>query len=1095
MPLGQLRILLIENNPDHAALLCKNLVRAGGEGVVVQSQPDLAAAIECLSIGGIGAVVLSVKSSEKSCVANISKVVAKAGAAPVLVLASHADQAMISRIIQTGAQDCFDKAKLSIESLMRAIRIAIDRKQAERRTSAGTNTNDRSIRAIVNASLDCIITVDADGKILQFNPAAVKTFRYKSEEVIGREMGELFMSPSDRDRQLKSFKDFQDRGGGSMLGRRLETKAYRKDGTEFMAEIAMQPVPMEGGLVFAVFLRDITVRKQVEVALKNEIARREKSDEQLRRERDLLQTLMDHLPDYVFAKDAKGRFKTVNATLLKAMDAETLDQVVGKTDFDFFPREMADHFVEDDHRVMRSNQPLINREETVPDSDDNERIMLTTKVPLRDVQGNVEGLVGISRDITRRKQAEQELKQAKEAAEVANRAKSDFMANMSHEIRTPMNAIIGMTELLLETELTESQRDYIRMVHESGESLLGIINDILDFSKIEAGKLEFESNAFQLRDCLAKTLKSLGIRAHRKHLELACHFAPDTPDVLVGDVNRLRQIIVNLVGNAIKFTEKGEVVLDVACEGNDEQHLKSGAEEHHITPSQNGAVVLHFSVRDTGIGIPTQIQKRIFQAFEQADVSMTRRFGGTGLGLAITSRLVELMGGKIWVESREGQGSVFHFTTKLRLGESQRLDPVEHVVVGGTRVLVVDDNNTNRLILNETFQNWGMNPTCVSNANDALDVLRQKNQTDEPIQIIVSDVDMPEVDGFTFAKRIRQDDALAETPIILLSSGDRPGDIARCNELDISTHLMKPASQSEVFEAVVHALQVVMPDELQPKLKTTPESIKLKPLQILLAEDSLVNQKLALGILERDHHTVTVADNGQLAVEAAKSNDFDVILMDVQMPEMDGFEATKLIRENEKLTGSHIPIIAMTAHAMKGDRERCLDAGMDDYVSKPIDRELLFKVVAERVSKSHDNTPSSTETASADAANQISEDTDENSDVIDWDMARKRMPMGPEFVEKMARLLLTETDKLLAEIRAGFADDDATRVRRGAHTLKGSSDIFGAKYVVVAAKCVEASAAEGDLEQSLTGFATLEHETARMVEAIKAGLSHEPVAK
>jgi len=1092
MPSGQLRILLVESNPKHADLLSKNLLRAGGEGVAVQSQPNLAAAIECLSIGGIGAVVLSVKSSDKNCVDDISRTVAKARAAPVLVLASHADQAMISRIIQAGAQDCFNKSKLSIESLMRAIRIAVDRKQAEQRTAAGTSTNDRSIRAIVNASLDCIITVDANGKILQFNPAAVKTFHYKSEEVIGREMGELFMAPSDRDRQLKSFKDFQERGGGSMLGRRLETKAYRKDGTEFMAEIATQPVPMENGLVFAIFLRDITVRKQAEVALKTEIARREKSDEQLRRERDLLQTLMDHLPDYVFAKDAEGRFKTVNATLLKAMDAESLDQVVGKTDYEFFPREMADHFVEDDRRVMQSNEPLFNREEMVSDSDDNERIMLTTKVPLRDAQGKAEGLVGISRDITRRKEAEQELKQAKEAAEVANRAKSDFMANMSHEIRTPMNAVIGMTELLLETELTDSQRDYVRMVHESGESLLGIINDILDFSKIEAGKLEFESNRFQLRDSLAKTMKSLGIRAHRKHLELACHFAPDTPDVLVGDINRLRQIIVNLVGNAIKFTEKGEVVLDVACEGKDAQHRKGGMGAHSITPSRNGAVVLHFSVRDTGIGIPTQIRKRIFQAFEQADVSMTRRFGGTGLGLAITSRLVELMGGKIWVESQEGQGSIFHFTTKLQLGESQRLDPVEHVVVGGTRVLVVDDNDTNRFILNEIFQNWGMNPTCVSNAKDALDILRQKSQTDGSIQIIASDVDMPDVDGFTLAKLIRQDDKLAETPIILLSSGDRPGDIALCKELDISTHLMKPASQSELFESVVRALHVVMPEELQSKLETTAETIKLKPLQILLAEDSLVNQKLALGILERDRHHVTVADNGQLAVEAAKSKEFDVILMDVQMPDMDGFEATKLIREKEKLTGSHIPIIAMTAHAMKGDRERCLDAGMDDYVSKPIDRDLLFNVIAKRVSKSHEEPQQVSELASADVPIPTQEQIDADSDVIDWEVARKRMPLGPEFVEKMASLLLTETDKLLGEIRTGFAENDATLVRRGAHTLKGSSDVFGAKYVVVAAKCVEASAAEGDIEQALTGFATLEHETARMVEAIKVGLGRAP---
>ena len=924
MPAGQLCVLLVEGNAQHAELIEKHLVQAVGAEVDVIWGDQLAAALEQLNHHQFDAVLVNQRLVDGP--DEITALVARVDPAPLILFGSHPNAERVSQAILAGAQDFLDKTKLTGDALLRSIQIAIDRLQTARR--AGDNNakedHEAGILAVINASMDCIITMDPNGKILQFNPAAEKTFGYQAADVIGKDMGELFMPPSVRDRQRRSFQLYQATGGGSMLGRRMEVPAFTKAGGEFVAEMAMQPVMFDGSLVFTVFLRDITERKRAEDKL-------QKVRETLRRERDLLRALMDHLPDLIFAKDAAGRFLTVNATLLRDLKVKSLDDVVGKTDYDFFPKEMADHFRADDRQVMQADAPLLNREETVPEASGRERWVLTTKVPLRDAKQQVEGLVGICRDVTEMKLAREAMRQAKEAAESANRAKSDFLANMSHEIRTPMNAVIGMTELLLDTNLNSTQRDYLRMVQESGESLLAIINDILDFSKIEAGKLEIDHSEFHLRDSLAATLKLLAVRAHRKNLELACHFDPATPDLLVGDVNRLRQIVINLVGNAIKFTDAGEVLVNVQFATN----------EH----SDDGQVLLHFSVKDTGIGIAKDKFNLVFQAFEQADASITRRFSGTGLGLAISSRLVEVMQGRIWLESEIGQGSTFHFTLKLQLGQGAAA-PREPVLVGDIRVLVVDDNATNRLILQEMFQNWGMAPSCYSDAPQALAALRAAHQNGQPFQLIASDVDMPQVDGFTFAQQVRADPILAATPIILLTSGDRPGEIARCEELTISSHLLKPVSPSELYEAVSGALRTTKPANPPAALDLAPGALSLRSLHLLLAEDSLVNQKLAVGLLQKYGHRVTVANNGREAVAAVGTQSFDGVLMDVQMPELDGFEATRQIRDQEKGSGRRIPIIAMTAHAMTGDRERCLEAGMDDYLSKPIRSQLLLEKLA-----------------------------------------------------------------------------------------------------------------------------------------------------
>ncbi len=789
--------------------------------------------------------------------------------------------------------------------------LALEKEVAERR-QAERELADRKrfLDSLIESSPIAIVAIDANDGVEMCNTAFETLFKYREEDILGRPLAQL-LATADTEEEVKLNKRNACRGGTT----HVTTQRSRSDGTVVDVEGFCVPRLVDGKVSGSVILyQDITQRKQTERALAHRTT--------------LLNSLIENLPVGVVLTDPNSVVLMCNPGFEKLFgyrQHEILDRKVMDLLATGELREQMDATLKLvlGGRLSRMATQRRRNDGTLVD------VEVTALPVIRD--GKISEVMVIYYDITERKRVEEALWRAKEAAESANRAKSEFLANMSHEIRTPMNGIIGMTELVLDTELDSEQREQLNLAKASADSLLTLINDILDYSKIEAGQMDIEAIEFGLGDCIGDTMKALSLRAHQKGLEIVFEIEPDVPEGVIGDSGRLRQIINNLVGNAVKFTERGEVVLRVKLESREPDFVR-----------------LQFDVTDTGIGITPDKQRAIFEPFKQADGSMTRKYGGTGLGLTISSRLVELMGGKIWVESELGQGSCFHFTVcfKAQRADSKLAAQRDPSSLLGMPVLIVDDNATNRRILCKLLGNWGMRPSEADSGTQAMATLIQAKSSGKHFPLILLDAQMPEMDGFTLAEYIKRHPDFRAGTVMMLSSAGQRGDSVRCRDLGIASYLTKPVRQGELLDAILVA--VGTPLEQGPKALLVPRRTSRETpcrLHILLAEDNAVNQLLVVRLLEKWGHKVAIASNGKKALDALSRASYDLVLMDVQMPEMNGWETTRAIREMERETGKHIPIIAMTAHAMKGDDEKCFASGMDDYLAKPIRTAELIAIL------------------------------------------------------------------------------------------------------------------------------------------------------
>jgi PAS domain S-box-containing protein len=963
------------------------------------------------------------------------------------------------------------------ESLHRVQRriIAHERQRAEEilRQSEGRL---RQLADLLRLSYDAIVVWKPDGGIKTWSRGAEELYGFAEAEALGRVTHELLRTVHPVPWPEIEAKL---RASGSWEG---ELRHRTKEGREVIVSSRQQMVRDAD--------RDWSVLES-----NRDITERKRAEELLRESEHRWRSLTEALPQLVWTATPDGAcdyFSTQwtdhtgipKSDLLGWRWLETLHPHDREATRQFWLESVAGrHPYDVEYRVRRH--------------DGEYRWFKTRGVPIRDSAGDIFKWFGTCTDMTDSKLAAAELRLAKEAAESANRAKDEFLANVSHEIRTPMNAILGMTELVLDTPLGDDQRQSLRTVKSASDNLLSIINDLLDFSKIEAGKLELDPTPFSLRTALGDTLRALAVRAHRKGLELVCQVQPDVPDAMVGDAGRLRQVLLNLVGNAVKFTDEGEVVVRV------ERTKDVGGRMHE--DNETSDVILHpssfilFSVRDTGIGIPQERQEGIFRAFEQEDTSTTRKYGGTGLGLTISARLTALMGGQITVESKPGQGSTFAFTARFGL-QPHAPEPLPvrpPVPLQDLPVLIVDDNATNRHILEEWLRAWQMKPVAVGDGLAAMDALWHGAASGRPYALVLLDARMPDVDGLALATEIRQRAEQSCTRIILLTSGDRPGDLARFRELRVNAHLLKPVQQDELLETIYQVLRKDeggrMKDENE-KTSASDSSFILQPssfpLNILVAEDNEFSAQLLEQLLVRRGHRVRLANNGRVALSLAEEASFDVLLLDVHMPELDGFQVSEAIRERERSVGGHLPVIALTARSRKEDRDRCLAAGMDDFLAKPIQADDLWAAI-DRVLRKDAGRRMQDEKAKRSASDSsfILPPSSFREDLLDARVLLAACGGDAVILEKICQSFRAGLPGHLIAIQDALTMRDASGLREAAHRLCGMVSAFSTIAGRVASD-LEDRAAQGQFEEALPVVGQLENMADQLVR-LAGGLSLE----